>query len=51
MLNDEMESVSDVGLQMLNSSVSEEVTGILNLALGGKDISSDEELINYCKKI
>jgi len=45
MLNDEMESVSDVGLQMLNSSVSEEVTGILNLALGGKDISSDQAVV------
>ena len=41
MLNDEMESVSDAGLQMLNSSVSEEVTGILNLALEGKDISDE----------
>ena len=45
MLNDEMESVSDVGLQMLNSSVSEEVTGILNLALAGKDISSDQAVV------
>ena len=32
MLNDEMGSVSDVGLQMLNSSVSDEVTGIINVA-------------------
>ena len=45
MLNDEMESVSDVGLQMLNSSVSEKVTGILNLALTGKDISSDQAVV------
>ena len=45
MLNDEMESVSDVGLQMLNSSVSDEVTGILNLALAGKDISSDQAVV------
>ena len=35
MLNDEMESVSDVGLQMLNSSVNDEVTVILKLALAG----------------
>lgn len=45
MLNDEMESVSDVGLQMLNSSVNDEVTGILNLALAGKDISSDQAVV------
>ena len=45
MLNDEMDSVSDAGLQMLNSSVSEEVTGILNLALAGKDISSDQAVV------
>ena len=45
MLNDEMESVSDVGLQMLNSFVTEEVTGILNLALAGKDISSDQAVV------
>ena len=45
MLNDEMESVSDVGLQMLNSAVNDEVTGILNLALAGKDISSDQAVV------
>ena len=45
MLNDEMESVSDVGLQMLNSSVNDEVTGILNLAFAGKDISSDQAVV------
>ena len=45
MLNDEMESVSDVGLLMLNSSVNDEVTGILNLALAGKDISSDQAVV------
>ena len=45
MLNDETGSVSDVGLQMLNSSVSDEVTGILNLALAGKDISSDQAIV------
>ena len=45
MLNDEMGSVSDVGLQMLNSSVSDEVTGILDLALAGKDISSDQAVV------
>ena len=45
MLNDEMESVSDAGLQMLNSFVTEEVTGILNLALAGKDISSDQAVV------
>ena len=45
MLNDETGSVSDVGLQMLNSSVSDEVTGILNLALAGKDISSDQAVV------
>ena len=42
MLSEEMESKSDVDLQVLNSSVSDEVTGILNLALAGKDISSDQ---------
>ena len=45
MLNDETGSVSDVGLQMLNSSVSDEVTGILNVALAGKDISSDQAVV------
>ena len=45
MLNDETGSVSDVGLQMLNSSVNDEVTGILNLALAGKDISSDQAVV------
>ena len=45
MLNDEMDTVSDAGLQMLNSCVSEEVTGILNLALAGKDISSDQAVV------
>ena len=42
MLSEEMESDSDVDLQVLNASVSDEVTGILNLALAGKDISSDQ---------
>ena len=42
MLSEEMESESDVDLQVLNSSVSDEVTGILNLALASKDISSDQ---------
>ena len=45
MLSDEMQSENGMNLHVLNLSVSAEVTKILNLALLGEDITSDQAVL------